>query len=136
MNKQSKPKGEKASGSKPKGEIEDDKDPKPSVANPWTVPGRAQFDMLYPLADSQFSWWYVMVYEVAEDSPVERAYLHSLDIRVRTKVICIVCWMQQFFGDMMSGIVGWLMASPAQRPIDQDIMNTIAILEIAQEDEE
>ena len=135
MDKQSRSQG-KASGSNSKGEIEDDKDRKPNVANPWTLPGRAQFDMLYPLADSQFSWWYVMVYEVAENSCVERTYLSTLQIQVKTKVICIVCWMQQFLGDLVSGVVGWLMPVPVYQPVNQETMNNIAILDIVREDDE
>ena len=36
----------------------------------------------------------------------------------------------------MSGVVGWLMPVPVYQPVNQEIMNNIAILDIVREDDE
>ena len=81
---------------------------KVQLFEPWTYCGKIQFDLQQPLCDYGFSLWYVMQYEIEEDTALVR-YLRE-QLKVEVTVICVVCWMQQFVTEGHGTNTGWIVA--------------------------
>ena len=101
QNAQAKAKTKKPAEAPPTPQDEDQ-----GVADLWSYGGKLQFDIKCPLPDYDFSWWYVMVYELEPNVAFARAIQDNLKVKV--KVICIVCWLQQWVGTYTGVSEAWI----------------------------
>ena len=106
------------------------------IENPWSIAGRAQFDMLYPSADCGFSWWYVMCYEAQQNGVLANEVRNAYEAIPQTKVICIVCWVQQFCEQWGSGLVAWTRPVDRYVELDPNVLQAIEQMEHDAQDDD